>query len=211
MTENRILLLCFICFLSFGACDDDDDGIPPATHGVSGGKELNTLTQEEVNQICEDDRNRTVETIDSSTLMSDPVRIGCTIAGLVYSANGGTKTECESARDQCIQRLNRFVADAGPAPPVETMVELPCPPVETLARCNASVSDFDACTNARLTAYQNALNEATAAANEISCNNAGQPFESDVFTATGEFNIRIQLPEACTSLVQQCPGTIAFQ
>ncbi len=210
MSGNRIFILCFVFCLSLCACDDDDDAVPSANHGVSGSKALNTLSQEEVDRICEDNRERAAAVTASSPLLRDSLQIGCTIVGLASTLNSGTKAACESARDQCIQSLSRFAGDAGNAPQSLNAIALPCPPAVTLAQCNATVSDFNACTNARLTAYQNVIQEASSAMNAISCDSAGQPFDAGVFTPTGELDIRIQPPEACTSLLQQCPGAVLF-
>lgn len=210
MNENRVFLLCFVIFLSLGACDDDDDAIPSSNHGVLGSKELSTLTQEEVDSICADNRERAAALTASSPLIRDSLRISCTIAGLASTLNGGTKTECESTRDQCIQSFSSFAGDSGVTPQGQNIIELPCPPAVTLTQCNASVADFDACTNARLTDYKNAIQEVAAAMDDISCNNAGQPFDTGVFTPTGDLNIRIQQTETCNSLLQQCPGAALF-
>jgi hypothetical protein len=210
MTKNRIFLLCFVCSLSLCACDDDDDAVPSANHGVSGSKALNTLSQEEVDRICEDNRERAAALAASSPVIRDSLQLGCTILGLASTLNGGTKAECESNRDECIQSLSRFVGDAGPAPQGQNAISLPCPSAVTLAQCDASVSDLDACTNARLTAYQNIIQEASSAMNAISCNNAGQAFDAGIFTPTGELNIQFEPTDACTSLFQQCPLAVLF-
>jgi hypothetical protein len=208
MTEYRVFLICFIISLSLYACGDDDNSFTSANHGVSGDKELNTLTQEEVDQICEDNRERAADLTASSPVIRDSLQLGCTIVGLATTLNNGTKAQCESTKDDCIQTLNRFIGDAGPVSQIQNTIALPCPPAITLAQCDALVADLDACTNERLTAYRNALREADSAMNSISCNNAGQPFDTSVFDMSGQLDIQIQLPEACTELLRQCPGAV---
>ena len=126
--------------MSLCACGDDDDSVPSVNHGISGSKELNTLTQEEIDRICKDNRERAARLTDSSSVMRDSLQLGCTIVGLASTVNRGTKAECESNRDQCIQRLNRITDDSNPPPRNRYAIELPCPPAMTRASGRPGIS-----------------------------------------------------------------------
>ncbi|MBN1654363.1 MAG: hypothetical protein JXA30_11390 [Deltaproteobacteria bacterium] len=211
MTEKRIVLFCYMGVMILGACDGDDKNAASSpNHGVSGRKPLSSLTQEEIDEICEDNRERAGTLLASSPVIRDTPRVICTIAGLAFTINGGTKAECETTRNRCLETADRIVGDAGPALENALDIGLFCPTAASLAQCDVDVSLVDACTDARIAAYQRVIQETASLMNAISCDNAGQPFDAGVFIETGRTEIRIEPPNECSSLIQQCPGASLF-
>lgn len=165
----RMKALCLgsVLGLAVLGCGDDDGG----GSGVAGSKRINALTASEFRRVCQN-------------VQQDFDRIGkalsealCTAEGYAAADTQGDPSACEDTRKDCLEEP----ADTGD-------FELDCddPPQEVEDDCDATVAEFEACTEAYARAVQNW-------AEDLTCESDAEDFESEP-----------DLPEACKKLDDAC-------
>jgi hypothetical protein len=198
MIKTATLTAGLLVFCAIAGCDDDNSS--GSNHGVEGNKEIDTLSQKELDSICGDARRREIDTAAAVVADQDYVPAVCTALGLVAASVRGTITECEKTRDRCIAAVNQTTADSG-------ILAVGCPSAVGFLQCEALVADIDACTSAVAAAIEQPAVRMNGEVEGLSCANAGKPIDLEWFSVSGTVDVAPldTLPE-CASLLQQCPS-----
>jgi hypothetical protein len=207
MTKALVFVGC-VAMIVATACGSESQIVDPGTnHGVASDKEISSLTQGDLDKICQDVQTRVSAVVTSAFSGENIARTFCTVTGLLYTVNNGTVAQCETRRDQCIQNLRTWFGDAGATSTDAGTTATSCPSTANFTQCDALVSEVDACTDAQVAAYQSA----SATINAISCDNAGKPIDAGVFgTSTLITSFTPDAGFACNSLYQKCPSAALF-
>lgn len=207
MLRNALITVGTIGLFAVAGCGDEDNG-DGSSSGVAPNKQAKDLNQEEINAICKDRVDRFESVTKSSVDSASTERGLCVSAGLVtaFFVSDDKKTACETRRDQCIQDSS----DAGSSPTTDDndageQSPSNCPTVAAAATCDAAVSDINACSKAQVAEYQRILNKGQAYLDGLSCDQAGQPIDTTVYTdLISQTTMTADLPE-CTALLANCP------
>jgi len=230
--DNRIKLvlgvLALACIGSAG-CSSDSDG---PSHGVSQAKQLNSLTQPEIDKICADVESRMKDASEElspegfESMMDDEFMCKATAVGMT-KAMGGTTADCQTRQEDCLENLEEAQKwnqeseeeDWGDWEDSSDSEEMDCGTPEEYSDCEATVGQIDACFNAVIremkkiaNQVQEAMDEVEAAMKKISCNNLDADMVdmedisldlSDIEDVKGLEDI----PE-CRAVEDQCPGVM---
>ena len=144
MRTLTILSLSTTLLLSAAACDGSTSGssaAPTVSTGLSQEASLNELSDDEVTQICEANR----EAAAQAAAMVNP----CMAIGMMTLAFGGDAASCEAAVEECEGAANgsdfAFEEESSAACDASYRDSLG-------TECTATVAEYEACGNATLAA-----------------------------------------------------------
>lgn len=222
--DNKIKLILGVltsaCIGLIG-CSSDSNG---PSHGVSSSKQLNSLTQTEIDKICEDIDSRMSDAYDQLSIddfgsMMDDKDFICTsqAVGITQMMNGSTD-DCESQKQQCIDDFEQADEwdDSSSDEYEDDDVFVECRTQDELTNCEATVGDIDACFNAMISEiskvagqFEDVKDEIEAALKKISCSNLDFDMSDMENMSFDTSDIEIpdleEIPE-CKKVDEQCPG-----
>jgi phage terminase Nu1 subunit (DNA packaging protein) len=208
MDKKIGLVLGVLVLVSIGLTGCSSGGGDGASHGVSSSKKLNTLTQQEIDKICENIDSRMSSAADSIGSIGDDNDFMCTMEAVAMTvATGGTTADCESAKETCLEEYEEWDQESeSDWEDSSSSEEIPCRTTEEVADCEATVGEIDACFDAYISEMKKAANEAKAVIEKISCSN----LEVDI---AGLQEMGSDIPDmedipACQKVEEQCPGVM---
>lgn len=226
--DNKIKLVLGVLVLAcvgLTGCSSDSDG---PSHGVSQSKQLNNLTQPEIDKICEDidsrmsDAYKRLSPENFGSAMDDEGIICTAQAVGITQMMEGTTDDCENRKQECLDDFDQWddseqeQDDMSSDEYEDDDVTVECSTTDELAECEATVGEIDACFNAILSEMKKVANqledardEIEAALKKISCNNLDvdlEEMESSSFDSSDIDDIPEleDIPE-CQKVNEQCP------
>jgi hypothetical protein len=169
-TRTRVLQIVTILLtgaaLGVGCGGDDDSGGGDISTGLAASKLLSDVTPQEAEQACENLQSG----IDRRLSQDKLVRGFCT---LFAAAATESQSECESARDTCIDQASQELEEGGDAEDFGEVGALDCDGESEINACEGTVADFEACMN-------DTIDQVLAALNSVTCADAGSVAEEDL-------------------------------
>ncbi len=200
------LVLGVLALVSIGSIGCSSGGGDGPSHGVSPSKKLNTLTQQEIDEICENIESRMTSVSDSISSLEADDDLMCTAEAIFTTQMmDGTTADCESVKQQCLEesQQRKREEDRDESSGDE---EIPCRTMEELADCEATVGDIDDCFNAYISEMTKAVKQAKAEIDKISCSNLEVDLERLEDMASDIPDME-DIP-ACQAVDEQCPGVM---
>lgn len=224
--DNKIKLVLgvlMVACIGLTGCSSDGDG---SSHGVSQAKQLNSLTQPEIDKICADIESRIKDASEElspesfESMMDDEFMCKTQAVGMT-KAMGGTTADCETRKEDCLEEAQKWNQESEEEDWEDSSDsdEMDCGTPEEYSNCEATVGQIDACFNAMIremkkiaNQVQEAMDEVEAAMKKISCNN----LEADM-TDMQDLSLDLSdvediadledIPE-CQEVEDQCPGVM---
>lgn len=207
MDKKIGLVLGVLVLVSIGltGCSSGDGG--GASHGVSPSKTLNSLSQQEIDKICDSIERQMKSSAESAQSLMDNADFMCTMRAVGTALiTQGTTADCESEKQDCLEQTQEMESEtySDDSSSDEDDSGINCVTTDDVSECEATVGDIDACFNTLFSEMSNAIKQAKSAMSKISCNNLDDENMSMEDMDIDEPEME-DVPE-CQALFDECPG-----
>lgn len=185
---TKLVLLSVSTLIGGGAaCGDDDGGggggAAPIDTGLPDSTELQDVTTEQFDQICDSLRDG----LDRRFSEERTTRLFCEILGAQLTDD---PSGCRDFAEECADQGGEDAAEA-----LSISDQFECGSVDMLEGCGVTIGEYETCLN-------DALNAFDAYFSSVGCANAASAETLDLDDSLAG----VERPASCTALESACPG-----